>query len=455
MDKNYDKKKVHKDIYKLAWPSITEQLLIMMVGMVSTIFVGRIGKETMAAVGMVNMLMFFFQTVFSGLATGSTVVIARVIGEGERHKAKIALIQSLFMSLVAGVAITVFGYAVASPMIKLFFYSAEPEVFDIALKFYRMVLIGLPFMVLDMVIAGSLRGAGDTKTPMYVTIIVNIINLILSSILIFGVKFDGRILVPAYGVVGTAIAVNSARISGGLIRVLVLYLGKGKLSLSRKDKYTLDKDMMKRIVNVGLPAFLEQVIMQGGFLIMQVLVVSMGTVAAAVYQVGVNVNSLAFMPIFGFAIAATTMVGQNLGKGNYNQAEVYAYETNKIATVIITILGLLMFIFAKPLAMLYSNDVEVINSSITVIRIFAVLEPFLGVMNICAAVLRGAGDIKYIMYTAVVGLWLFRVAIAYSLQYWLNIGIYAVMIGICFDFGIRAIMYGFRTKAGKWKYLKV
>jgi putative MATE family efflux protein len=455
MTRNYDKKKIHKDIYKLAWPSITEQLLIMMVGMVSTIFVGRIGKETIAAVGMVNMLMFFFQTVFSGLATGSTVVIARVIGEGERHKAKIALIQSLFMSLIAGIAITAFGYAVAKPMIKLFFYSAEPQVFDIALKFYRMVLIGLPFMVLDMVIAGSLRGAGDTKTPMYVTIIVNIINLVLSSILIFGVKFDGRILVPAYGVVGTAIAVNTARISGGLIRVLVLYLGKGKLSLSKKDKYVLDKEMMKRIVNVGLPAFLEQVIMQGGFLIMQVLVVSMGTVSAAVYQVGVNVNSLAFMPIFGFAIAATTMVGQNLGKQNYEEAEIYAFETNKIAIIIITILGALMFIFAKPLAMLYSNDVEVVNASISVIRIFAVLEPFLGVMNVCAAVLRGAGDIKYIMYTAVVGLWLFRIAIAFSLQHFLNLGIYSVMIGVCFDFGIRAIMYGFRTKAGKWKYLKV
>ena len=455
MDRNYNKKKIHKDIYKLAWPSITEQLLIMMVGMVSTIFVGRIGKETIAAVGMVNMLMFFFQTVFSGLATGSTVVIARIIGEGKRDKVKVALIQSLFMSLLAGISITALGYAVASPMIKLFFYAAEPEVFEIALKFYRMVLIGLPFMVLDMVIAGSLRGAGDTKTPMYVTIIVNIINLILSSILIFGVKFEGAMLIPALGVTGTAIAVNTARISGGLIRVFVLYWGKGKICLTKKDKYVLDKEMMRRIINVGLPAFFEQAIMQGGFLIMQVLVISMGTVAAAVYQVGVNVNSLAFMPIFGFAIAATTMVGQNLGKKNYEKAEIYAYETNKISIMVITAIGVLMFILAKPLAMLYSNDTEVVNSAVVVIRIFAVLEPFLGLMNVCAAVLRGAGDVKYIMITAVVGLWLFRVAIAFTLQNLFHMGIYAIMIGVCFDFGIRSIMYGFRAKAGKWKYLKV
>jgi putative MATE family efflux protein len=426
-----------------------------MVGMVSTIFVGRIGKESIAAVGMVNMLMFFFQTVFSGLATGSTVVIARIIGEGKREQAKIALVQSLFMSIIAGVGITAFGYAVASPMIKLFFYAAEPEVFDIALKFYRLVLVGLPFMVLDMVIAGSLRGAGDTKTPMYVTVIVNIINLILSSILIFGVQANGSYIIPAYGVAGTAIAVNVARISGGLIRVFVLFWKKGKINLSRKDKYTLDKAMMKRIINVGLPAFFEQVIMQGGFLIMQVIVVAMGTVAAAVYQVGVNVNSLAFMPIFGFAIAATTMVGQNLGRKDYERAEIYAYETNKISVIIITAIGVLMFIFAKPLAMLYSNDAEVIKESIYVIRIFAVLEPFLGVMNVCAAVLRGAGDIKYIMVTAIVGLWLFRIAIAFTLEHFFKIGIYAVMIGVCFDFGVRSIMYGFRTRAGKWKYLKV
>lgn len=455
MQKNYSRKVVYKEIFTLAWPSITEQLLMMMVGMVSTIFVGRIGKDYIAAVGMVNMLIFFFQAVFTGLATGSTVVIARIIGEGNKKGARIAMVQSLIMSLVAGASITILGYLLASPLLSLFLGSANVEVLNIGLHYFSIVLIGLPFMVVDMVIAGSMRGAGDTKTPMYVTGVVNIINIVLSIILVNGIVNNGHTIIPALGATGVAIAVTTARVCGGVIRLLVLYSGRGKLSLSLKDKFKIEKETMTRILKIGTPAFMEQFVMQGGFLIMQVLVMSLGTTSAAVYQIGVNVNSIAFMPIFGFAISATTMVGQALGSKNYDSAEIYAKETNNIAIVIITLTGVLMFIFARPLAMLYSKESDVIELSIHVIRIFAVLEPFLGLMNVCAGVLRAAGDIMYIMVSAIVGLWLFRIFTAYTLVRITNLGIYGVMIGVCLDFVVRAAMYGFRMKAGKWKYLKV
>lgn len=455
MNKIDSKTKVRKEIIHLAWPSIAEQMLIMMVGMVSTIFVGRIGKEAMAAVGIINMLIFFFQTVFAGLSTGSTVVIARIIGEGQNDKAKIALIQSLVMSLCAGIIVTSIGYVFSSPILKLFFGAAEPKVFEIAHLYFKVVLLGLPFLVLDMVIAASVRGSGDTRTPMYVTGIVNIINLILSCILIFGVTLDGNAIVPALGVKGSAISVTIARISGGLIRVSVLYLKKGKLKLSLKDKYEINTKMMIRIIRVGLPAFLEQLVMQGGFLIMQVIIVTMGTVSIAAYLVGVNVNSLAFMPIFGFAIAATTMVGQSLGRKDYKDAEMYAYETSKMAIIAISCIGVLMFVFARQLALLYTNDLQVVALSTTVIRIFAVIEPFLGIMNVSAGVLRAAGDVVYIMVTAIIGLWSFRVLITFILNRFFGLGIYGVMVGIFFDFSVRAAMYGLRMKAGKWKSLKV
>lgn len=451
----YTRLGVHKDILRLAWPAIAEQVLIMMVGMVSTIFVGRIGTSSLAAVGLINMLVFFLQSVFAGLATGSTVVIARVTGEGEDDKAKLALTQSLIMGVIAGLALAVLGYLFASPLLRLFFGAAEPVVIEIGLLYYRIVLLGLPFLVIDMVIAGALRGAGDTKTPMYVTAVVNIINLVLSSTLIFGVKIGGSVIIPPLGVTGAGISVTVARISGGVIRLCVLYLRKGNLSMSLKDKYRVDMDMMARIIKVGIPAFMEQLVMQGGFLVMQIIIISIGTVQAASFQVGVNVNSLAFMPIFGFAVSATTMVGQNLGCCDYDNAETYAHETNKIAIAIISCIGVLTFIFARPLAGLYSNDAEVINMGAAIIRIFAFTEPLLGIMNVCSGVLRAAGDVMYVMITALVGLWLFRVAIAYILGKTLGFGIYGVMAGVCADFAVRASMYGFRVKAGKWKYLKV
>jgi putative MATE family efflux protein len=310
-------------------------------------------------------------------------------------------------------------------------------------------------MGIDMVIAAAVRGTGDTKTPLYVTIIVNIINLILSSILVFGVNIYGQQIVPSMGVKGTAIAMTTARISGGLIRIIVLYWKKSKFDIKIKDRYTLNMDMMLRIIKIGVPAFLEQLVMQGGFLLVQVIVISMGTVSSAAYQTGMNINSLAFMPIFGLAIAATTIVGQSLGHKDFEDAEMYASISNRIAIILITIIGVLMFVFARQLAMLYTNDEQVIKTSIVVIRIFVVLEPCFAIMNVCSGVLRAAGDIIFTTVTAVIGLWTFRILLAYLLVRFYNMGLYGVMIGIFLDSTLRAVMYGVRVKKGKWKYLKV
>ena len=446
---------IRKQILKVAWPSIVEQLLIMMVGMVSTMFVGRINKETMAAVGMVNMIIFFLQTIFSGLSTGVTVVIARVMGAGNKEKAKLALIQSIIMCLLIGGVTTILGYIFAVPLLKIFLSTAEPEVFKIALLYYKMVFISLPFLVLDMIIASALRGSGDTKTPMYVTAFVNVINLMLSSTLIFGIIINGSIFIPAFGIKGAAISVITARISGAIIRIFVLYFGHGKLKLSFKDKYTIQPQMMLRIIRVGIPAFLEQFVMQGGFLSMNILVISISTTTAAAYQVGTNVNSLAFMPIFGFAIAATTLVGQALGNKDYAKSEIFARETTIISIIVISFIGLLIFTFARPLAMLYTEDESVIIQGVSIIRTFAVLTPITAVLTVCSSVLRTAGDIMYVLISSIVGLWSLRIFLAFSLHKLFDMGVYGIMIGISSDFLVRSCMYWFRMKKGNWKYIKV
>ncbi|WP_156940182.1 MATE family efflux transporter [Caldanaerobius polysaccharolyticus] len=448
-------KKTKSEILQLAWPSIVEQSLIMMVGLVSTMFVGRLGNAAIAAVGAINSMIFFFQAVFAGLSTGSTVIVARLIGEEDYENAKLAVMQSLIMCLIIFIALTVLGYIFAIPLIHLFFGHISKDVFDNALLYYRIVLIGLPFVIIDIVIGGALRGAGDTKTPMYITAVVNVISFLLNALLVFGVKVNGNYLIPPYGVKGTAMAVTIARVIGGFLQLYILYFAKRVINLSIKDKIRLDFKMMKRIIHVGLPASFEQLVMQGGFLVMQVMVATMGTVAMAVYQIGMNANSIAFMPIFGFTLAATSLVGRSLGAKEYEAAENYARQTNSIAVKVITVIGVCMFIFAKQLAALYSTDPTVIHMGSVVIRIFAVIEPMLAVMNVISGSLRAGGDILYIVLTAFAGLWAFRVLIGFILGKLLNMGVYGIWIGICFDFAVRSCMYWFRFKAGRWKYIKV
>lgn len=446
-------KKADKEIIDLAWPSITEQILEMMVGMVSTIFMGRIGTSAVAAVGMVNMLMGFLQTVFSGLSMGTTVIIARVTGEGDKPEAKRALVQSIYMALVVGIILAIFGRVFSSSILNLFFGGTEANVFGIGISYFNITLISLPFFVLDIIVSGAMRGAGDTKTPMIITGIVNIINIILNTILIFGVPF---LHIPAMGPVGSAIAVTTARIIAVTSRITVLYRGRNmKLNLSLKDDYSVRPKLMKRIINIGVPAFIEQAVMQGGFLVLQVIIVGLGTVAMASYQVGINVNSLAFFPVFGFAIANTTLVGHSLGERKYKKAEHYAYEGLKITMIVAFVLGILMFIFARPLAHLYSEDPLVISESVGLIRTFGILEPLIAILNVCSSTLKASGDINYVMVSSFVGLWTCRVFASFALIKWAHLGMTAVMIGIFLDFSSRSFMYLSRMNQGKWKYLRV
>lgn len=446
-------KKADREIISLAWPSITEQILEMTVGMVSTIFMGRIGTYAVAAIGMINMLMGFLQTIFSGLSIGTTVIIARVTGEGKKEDAKRTLVQSGYMAIVVGVLLAVFGRVFSRQLLGVFFGGAEREVFDAGIGYFKIVLINLPFLVLDIIVSGAMRGAGDTKTPMYITGGVNILNIALNTALIFGVP---ALHIPAFGIVGSAMAVTASRIIGVTIRVLVLYNFKGlKLNMSLKDDYTMRPEMMKRIIKIGVPGFIEQVVMQGGFLVLQIIIVTLGTVSMAAYQIGLNINALAFFPVFGFAIANTTLVGQSLGERNYKKAETYAYEGLKITMIVAFVIGILMVIFSKYLAGWYSNDPLVIKESIGIVFTFGLIEPLLAVLNLCSATLKAAGDINYVMITSFAGLWTFRVILSYLLIRWLGIGLYAVMIGIFFDFSVRSVMYLVRMNRGKWKYLKV
>ena len=446
-------KKADKGIISLAWPSITEQILEMMVGMVSIIFMGRIGTYAVAAIGMINMLIGLMQTVFSGLSIGTTVVIARVTGEGNKEEAKSALIQSGYIAIVVGVLLAVFGRLFSVNILGLFFGGAEREVFSAGIDYFNIVLLNLPFFVLDIIVSGAMRGAGDTKTPMYITGGVNILNIILNTVLIFGVP---ALNIPALGIIGSAIAVTASRIIGVTVRVLVLYNFKGlKLNMSLKDDYTIRPEMIKRIINIGIPGFIEQLVMQGGFLVLQIIIVSLGTVAMAAYQIGININALAFFPIFGFAIANTTLVGQSLGEKDYEKAETYAYEGLKITMAVGFVIGMLTFIFAKYLAGWYSKDPLVIQESVGIVCTFGLIEPLLAILNLCSATLKAAGDIKYVMVTSFVGLWTFRVIMSLLLIKFFGIGLTAVMIGIFFDFSSRSVMYLVRMNKGKWKYLNV
>jgi len=455
MDITYSSWDIRKDILTLAWPTITEQLFIMMVGVVSMILVSRLGKEATAAVGMVNNLVNFFQTVFTGLSMGSTIVIARVTGESGLKKVKNVLVQSIFLAVIAGISLSILSILFSKLIIMTFFGSATKEVLSLVKVYYNIVLMGMPFVVIEMIVGGALRGIGDTKTPMYIVIFENFVNVLLSILLIYGLEYKQINLLHPLGVNGAAIAVTIARIIGGIIIICILFRKKSKINLIRFGKFKPDFQIIKRIIHVGIPSCVENLIMNGGFLIQQILVVSMGTAEVAAFQAGGSVHSLAYLPLLGLSFTTITTIGQSLGRRDLEKAEAYAYENIKIAILTGLICSIIEFSFAFAFAKLYFSDLKVIAVSIIVIRGFSLVSPFLGIEKVGSAILRSSGDIKYVIVSSIAGLWTFRLMIAGILIYYFHLGLYGIMIGIFFDYSIRAVMYILRIKKGKWKYLRV
>ncbi len=449
-----DDRETYKKILQLAWPSISEQFLVMLVGMITTIFISRLGKQYISSVGVVNMLFSLYQVIFAALSTGCTVLIARFYGQNKHSK----VISTLFQSIVIGMATAILFYLMVSifykQIIDTFYGKMDKEVLNLTYTYYKSTVIGIPFIVMDLIISGAQKGSGDTKTPMFISIFVNIINIVLNIFLVHGMNL-GFINIVGMGLTGAAIAVNTARIVGACIKFLTLFSKKRNIHFDLKMKYTIDVNIIKRIFKIGIPSFLENFIMQGGFLFLQILIVSIGTDAMAGYQIGGNIHNIAFMPIMGLAITTTTLVGQSLGMEDYNLAEKYANYTTKLSIIIGLLMAILQISFLGPLLSLYTNDQNVIPYAVTTLIGFSIVEPFIGLSNTIASTLRAAGDLKYILLTSLVAFWTFRIGVSYVLINFVHIGLIGVLIGVFLDFSIRAFLYTKRMKKGRWKYLKV
>lgn len=444
-----DSKTLRKNILELAIPATLEQILIMVVGVVSTIFVGRIGKEALSSVGLVNNLTNFILALFTALSTGSTVLVARLIGERNIKGARDAVRHSLMIAVIFSFLVTIICYVYADRIFNLLFFQADTKVLDMASQYFRLILYSFPFLLVNAIVSGVLRGAGDTKTPMKVAYIVNILNIVLSFILIFGLNLS-FITVKALGLVGAGLAVAVSRAVGGVLILLALFKGK-TITFDLREKFILNLNIIKRMFRVGIPAALEQFIMQGGFLLLQIIISGMGTVAIAVYQIGMSINSISFMPVWGFSMAATTLVGQNLGAARPDLAEEYVKRILKMGMVLICILGSINFIFSRELVSIYSRDLEIIRIGNFAIKILSLSLPFLCLVSVISSSLRGAGDIIYVTITTFIGIWGFRLTLVLLFNKLFALNIYGVWIAVCVDFAIRGLLYLARFKRGNWK----
>jgi putative MATE family efflux protein len=314
--------------------------------------------------------------------------------------------------------------------------------------------------------SGALRGSGDTRTPMIVNGISNILNIIGNFLLIF----ESRTITLALpfleenitffmpgaglGVTGAGIATTVGRYIATFLILRILFNSKGDYNLDFND-FKIDKDIIRRIFKIGLPAAGEQLLFRSAQLAFFRIVASLGTVMIAAHKITITAESISFMPGWGFALAATTLVGQYLGAEDKDNAKRGGYTAGYMAVAIMSVLGVMFFFFPEMFIRIFTRDPEITHYAVICLRIVAVAQPLLAIAMVFAGALRGAGDTKTVLITTGVTSWVIRVGLGYFLAITLGYGLAGAWIAMVLDFGIRGIAFLLLFKRGGWQNIEV
>jgi putative MATE family efflux protein len=436
-------------IVDLALPAVVENLLVTMVFLADTLLIGWLGDPAaLAAVSLGGLLIFVLNSFFTALSLGIIPLVARAWGAQDYRRAERVGGQAISLSLLVALGAVALAWPLTEPYFVLM--GAEAEVVRLGTVYLHWILttsvLGLPILALN----GVMRAAGDTRTPMWITGIMNVWNVIAAYALIFG---PGP--VPALGLAGAGMATASARFLGGLLCLGVLLGGRSAIRVPWREVFGWDGRLVRTMVRLSLPAAGEQLIQRVGSLIFMRVVSALGTVSLAAHQVAVQVESISFMPGLGLGVASATLVGQALGAGKVDIAEKGARRTLRLALQIMTALGLVFALFGRALVTVFGATPEVLDLAGLAVRISALEQPSLAVLMVLAGATRGAGDTRTPMWVSAAGVLFFRVPVVYLFAITFGWGLAGVWLGTALDWAARAALMAWSFRRGRWKAIRL
>jgi len=422
---------IRRRVVNLSLPVLLSSLFQRLVSIVDIFLVGGVGAAAIAAVGLGQFLIFLAMTVFWGLSTGTTVVIAHLRGGGNLHDARRAAFVALLACGVMSVAASLLGAFHGAKVALLM--GAGPDVMAQGESYIRLVFLYFGFTAGLNILSGIMHGRGDTRTPMTAIILVNILHVAIAWPLIYG-----RLGFHPFGVNGAAYAINISE-AVGFAYLLLQGIRKGYLSFGRPDTA-----LWGRIWRVGYPVALERLAQQSGQLLYSRFILGYGTVAYAAHQVGLSIESLSFMPGAGMGIAAASMMGHSLGARKYRQARMGHREALRLAVLVMGLMAALFLLLPAPLLRLFTADTAVIREGTVFLRLVAFAQIPLALSFVYAGSLRGTGDTFYVFLSTLLSMWGVRVLLAWLVADVLHLSLYAVWGVFVVDWYVRAGLFAWR-----------
>jgi putative MATE family efflux protein len=428
-------------IWELAWPAILNNLLHALVGLVGIKIVGALGASAVAAVTTGNRIFFVLQALLMAVTAGTTALVARAWGSGDRDEAERVTRASMWVCLGISLAITLPAVAFADPLARVF--RLEEETLLLAATYIRWISVFNAAFALQFVLSVAVRAAGDARTPLWIGALTNIVNLILLYLLVYG-----RLGFPALGVAGAAIAGGAAFAVGAL--AFVYRWVRGYLRLGIGPPRCMERARVRRLVNIGYPAGIEQLVWQGGFIAFLWIVSLYGTAPYAAYGIGVSLLAFSFLIGWGFSIAASTLVGQHLGAGDPDGAMRSGWRAARLSVISMLVFGLAIIAGAWPLARWMIDDPEVVRLTVVFIYVLGGLQPLMAMEFALTGSLRGAGDTRFPLLTVLSGLIFVRCVLA-GFFAWLDFSVEWIFYALIADYIVKATMLTLRFHGGRWK----
>lgn len=446
-DTNILQGNINRAIILLAIPMTLEMIMESLFAIVDIFFVSKIGVNAIAVVGLTESMLSITYSLGWGLAMGTTAMIARRVGEGDKDGASVAAVQSIYLALIISIPIMFTGIFFSVDLLKLM--GASADVIAQGAAYTKLSLTFNLIVILLFLINGIFRGAGDAALAMRSLWVANTLNIILDPLFIFGIAFF-----PELGVKGAAVATIIGRSTGILYQLFHLRKGKGLIKI-HKDNWQFKPKIIFKLVKLSAGVTAQFIIGSASWIFLMRIISTFGNNALAGYTIAIRVVIFTLMPAWGFSNAAATMVGQNLGANQPERAEKAVWRTGLFNMSFMGTVMIVFFIFGGNIASFFTNEPEVIQNAATCLSIFAMGYLFYAFGMVLVQSFNGAGDTRTPTIMNLFIFWLFQIPLAYTLAIYLGFGAKGAYYSIVISESVFSVVGYFLFKKGKWKTIKV
>ncbi len=442
-------------ILMLAWPILIEQILTSLAQAVDTAMVGSLGAIATASVSISQSPNMLVNGVIMSLGVGFTSMIARSVGANDLERARGLVRQAILTIFALGTPMTILLFSL-SRQIPIWMGGA-PEILDTAQAYNQILSLSMMFRCMTMVLTSIYRGYGDSKTPMKINIMVNVLNVIGNYLMIFpthDVTLLGKtftIFGFGWGVSGAAASTSISAILGSLILLGRCFTVKSDMRISIKESFKPDWKELKIVVRLGIPAMIQRFAMSSASIIVTSTIASLGTIAVASQSLAGTAESLSFMPGFAFGTAITTLFGQSLGAKRPDMAQDYLKKTIILGSVVMGFMTAVLFFGSTQIMGIFTPDPEVIKHGSVLLKILAVIQIPQMITFCLNGSMQGAGDTKSPLIGTMISMWCVRVLGVTLAVRVFGMGLYSVCVAMCSDNVVRCILAFYFYKRGKWR----